>query len=585
MIKAVPHFFLILSLQAALPEEYGVTDIAGWSSVQLAALPYFDHWVPQLPAGASGDFEPIARNGPGLVTGNRSFTGNNRVQGSGAYVENGAMTSIPAWLRPGFSWSYSWSRTWFDGEDVHFQNGFVTHSPVRDVNILGEIVGYATRPGSGSSGNDYVNHVYLRDTTTGAHLDLTPEAHRADPRGINDLGEITGSWSNESGRHPFRRSADGIWTDFTLDTSVGYSLTPAVINNHGHVAGEATVYTVPTRDRRPFFSERGSETIRLPLPGQNSPDVATIADINNHSILVGEAHKSDAPSETSGVRWAKVDGVWMAWDLNELLADHEPEVIVDRAIAINDAGYLIVSGHLDGTDTPNTRTIFLSPDTPSKPTASGLKPEWVGSASARIRGVINPCDRPASYVISYGPGSSPEIMAGSGNGAGTRPVLTTLTLEDLTPNTRYSYRVSATNSEGTTVSQLRLFTTKYDWPTWAAGNLDGPADLQGDLNTNGVPDSIDYLTNTSGLNFLFIEGSMRLSMRRSLTADGATLILQGSRNLENWENAIEFLPDSPVVDSSIVGEVIRTPLDSGSEEVMVVPTSSYQYFRLKGVFP
>ena len=31
---------------AALPEEYAVTDITGWPAEQLAALPYFDRYVP-----------------------------------------------------------------------------------------------------------------------------------------------------------------------------------------------------------------------------------------------------------------------------------------------------------------------------------------------------------------------------------------------------------------------------------------------------------------------------------------------------------------------------------------------------------
>ncbi len=84
--------------------EYGVADLSAMTPAELAALPHFDHYVPQAPAGAPADFQPVAHNGLGLVIGNRDFS-TSWVQGSGAYVWNGVSTNIsaPSWARKSMS--------------------------------------------------------------------------------------------------------------------------------------------------------------------------------------------------------------------------------------------------------------------------------------------------------------------------------------------------------------------------------------------------------------------------------------------------------------------------------------------------
>lgn len=452
-------------------EEYDVTDITGWSPVQLASLPHFDHYVPVTPVGATGDFQAVAHNGRGLVIGNRTSS-TSWVQGSGAHVSGGVSTNIPAWLRAGYSWSFSWSNTYWDGTDYHFSNGFVTHSPARDVNIDGVMIGYATVPGSASQNTStfpagaYQDHAWLLDHSAEEKVDLTPNADRADPRMINDLGEIVGKWWNSTESHAFRRASDGTWNDLTLNTGTAYSITPTVINNDGWVAGNATIYTVPDRDYRAFFSESGSSTIPLPLPSQNSPNTGIVNDINDHGIIVGYAYKSASPVEKNGVRWYREsNGTWVAEDLNELIT-HE-DFLIDRCLAVNDAGHIIASGHPDGTDTPNTKRLLLTPDTFPKPAATTLLVKNITPTSATLRARVVACTQSTSISFQHGPTTAYGTTAlVPDQVTGTVPALATVELSSLTPHTTYHVRVRAASSAGTTDGNDIEFTTPYDIPTW-----------------------------------------------------------------------------------------------------------------------
>ena len=284
--KIFAAWWLILTAMGvfgAPPAEYELTNITGWTPAKLATLPHFDRYVPVKPAGASVDFVGVSANGLGLAVGNRDSV-------DGAFVEAATQTDIPAWG------TFYWSRWVWDGHDYHYYSGNVTQSPARAVNVLGQIAGYATLSGSGESSLDYDTHGYLRDAGTGERVDITPMAHRADPRDLNDRGELTGIWSDTSVSHPFRRLVDGTFIDFVYDEPFSHAISPAVINNHGHVAGLVTVWTTP-RDYIPFFSESGSATVGLPYPDQDKAYKASIADINDHDVIVGHFHKATTPLE------------------------------------------------------------------------------------------------------------------------------------------------------------------------------------------------------------------------------------------------------------------------------------------------
>lgn len=571
-------FSIALGSAAVVPEEYTLTDISGWSDAQLAMLPYFDRYVPLAPVGASADFVPVSRNGIGATAGSRT-AGTTWVQGKGGFVVDGVQTDVAAWLRDRAWYSYSWSYTYWDGTDYHFSNGFVTHSPATDVNLLGQVVGYATVPGSGSSAGGYSDHLWLRDLSSGEHFDLTPEATRAVPKAINDLGQIVGFWSNTEGYHPFIRHADGSFEDFTLANPTGHTLTPTVINNAGLAAGNGIVFTTPVRDQRPWVCENGTAVDPLPLPDQNSPDVGTIVDANDHGILVGEAHKADAFTETSGVRWSKVDGGWQAEDLNELLDDNL-DFIIDRALAVNDAGHILCSGHPDGTDNLNTHKVLLTPVEFSEPAVATLPAVNVTATGATLRAKVNAAGLATNGSFEFGTdagyGSSAAVPATSG----TWTVLAEEIIGGLSPATTYHFRIAASNSAGNAEGTDVTFTTAWDWSSWAA--VEGLGAPESDANGNGAPDLIDYATGgRPGVSVSPNGTGMSLVFERSLVADGVTLTPQFSADLLVWVDGPSYGISGSSGSNAAATEESRVSGELGRETVTLA--TSYPFARLKAV--
>ncbi|MCP5537328.1 MAG: fibronectin type III domain-containing protein [Akkermansiaceae bacterium] len=559
-------------LHAAAPEEYTLTNITGWTPAQLAALPHFDRYVPVKPTAASTDFTPVCSNGIGLVTGNRGTLG--------SYVVSATQTNIEPWG------TYYWSYWIWDGRDNHFYSGNVKQSAVRAANVLGQVMGYSTIAGSGSSSLDYDSHLYLRDTTTGEHLDLTPTAHRADPRDMNDHGEITGNWSETSASHPFRRASGGTFTDFVFDYPYSHYIAPSVINNHGHVAGMITIWETP-RIHHPFFSESGSAVVTLPYPSQASPDTGSIADINDHDILVGEAHQSTNTTETSAVRWWQDGNTWVAEDLNELLVDNF-DFILDRAIAVNDAGHIIATGHADGgaDNTFNTHTFLLTPVTFPAPTTTALQPSNIGATSADLRVKINAANLTTSSTLEYGTSTSFGSTVSLPASSGTSPQLALATVAGLNPNTTYHFRATSTNASGATTSNSYSFTTPWNWASWSTTTL-GSSDPEADTNQNGLPDLIDYATGTTAHPTLATTSTQaKLTFRRSLIADGVTIIVQVSDDLVHWQDGSTYSLGSGSSSNATTTELSRTP-DGTDGEMVTVGTDlgDHTFMRIKVTAP
>jgi hypothetical protein len=462
---------LTCSFQAQTAAEYTVTDITGWTSNQMAALPYFDRYVPLRPPGASPSFAGVAQNGQGVTVGSTSGT-----YGSiGAFAQAGTQTNITAWGT--FSWSY-WI---WDGTDSHFYWGYVNHSPATDVNVDGQTVGYATLPGGSTGVNSplaYTNHAYLYDRASGTKTDLTPEARRGDPKAINDLNVIVDTYSTSNSWHAFRRTDAGAMQFFVRSNA---TVTPTVLNNRGTAAGTHITYSDSNRVIVPFVATNGVAMTDLPLPSQGSPDAAAINDINDHGLLVGSSWKQASTYETMAVRWHHAGGGWVAEDLNELITTEG--FIIDSAIAVNDAGYIIALGHLDGTDVYRNRALLLTPDLLPAPSAISLRPTDITPTNATLRGKVNACANATTGAFHFGPYTGPtQTNPWAGTINGTIPVVVTNTLTNLQPHTTYRFRVTAANSQGATSGAEELFTTPYDLATWA-GEMFGAA--AGNTNVAG----------------------------------------------------------------------------------------------------
>lgn len=450
---------LAFGTDAQVAETYTLTDITGWTSNQLAALPWFAHWISAAPPGAPADFSPAARNGAGMVVGN--WPGAYPTPSMGAYVQHGTNGFINAW--GGHSWSY-WT---CDADDCHYFWGQVEHSPATDVNALGLIAGHATifTPQSTSS-LDYDEHAYLFDPATGLKTDLTPDsAGTARAYRLNDLGVVIGNYAGPSNYFAFRREPDGTMNYFTHATA---TVQPMVLNNAGLVAGIHTTYTVSNRIVVPWIANNSTVMTPLPLPSQGNPNTCAFTDLNNHGVLVGSAWKMATPTETTAVRWyANADGGWVAEDLNEVV--DAGDYVLDRVLAVNDAGHLIVAAHLDTEGQP-PRTLLLTPDVLPPPTVVSLPPASLTPTSAVLRAQVNACDLATAAMFHWGlapPYSATNLAAGNAI-TGTVPTLVTCLLTNLAPHTTYHFRAYAQNSQGGTPGQDVTFTTPYDYATWAA---------------------------------------------------------------------------------------------------------------------
>ena len=568
---------LAVSTYVVAGEEYTLTDITGWTPAQLAALPHFDRYVPVVPAGATSDFTAVCANGLGLVAGNRSGSNGD----DGALVTGGIQSNIGAWG------TWYWSYWIWDGQDNHYYSGAVERSPARATNVFGQVLGYANLGGGSSdfaTRNDWNDHIYLYDSATGEKQDLTPTAHRCDGRDLNDRGEVTGYWSDTTANHPFRRSADGTYTDFVFNEPYSHSITPEVINNHGHVTGLVTVWTTP-RDYIPFFSEAGSATSALPYPDQANSYNAGIADINDHDVIVGYYHKADTPLETTALRWTKQGGGWIAEELIELVVDNM-DFILDRAIAVNDAGHIICSGHADGgpDNSFNTHRFLLTPLSFPAPAVTTLAPTDIAATSATIRAKVNAGNLTTNGMFQHG------VTTGYGTdtpippASGTLPILLQQSITGLSPHTTYHYRASASNGTGATDGADVSFTTAWDWTSWAAAHLDS-ADPTADGNGNGVPDVIDYATdNGPPLSAAVEDGKMKVTFRRLRTAEGITLILQVSDDLRSWTDGSSYSLFSSAGDTAVTTEIARTADGPETEWVTVaIDSPTARFARLKAL--
>ncbi len=387
---------LVLSVVKPVGAEplFTVTDITSWDNTQLQTLPVFDRYVPFDPAGVQLGFDAAARSGEryaGVYDG-----------AYGAYaglVSQGAQTNYPP------LGVYYWSYSTCDSRDCHFYNGRVGFSHFFDINSSGVAVGDSTLAGTGSSSLDYVSHALVTNPQTGEVVDITPTASRAEATGVNNAGQIVGWQRSEAGHQAFRRSPDGAMT--VLD-NFGGSVWPTAINEAGVVIGDAIDAGVSYFNTKSFVCEAGSSIQQLALPTQGGVEFSTATDLNNTGWITGHSWKAGAPTERFASLWTKEQGgAYTPFDLNELTDGGD--FILERGLAVNDEGQLLVQGKLDQDGSP-VHYYLLTPE-------SLLTPPIQAPGDFDFNGVVDGADY-LQWRLDYGNTIDPVGSGADGNADG-----------------------------------------------------------------------------------------------------------------------------------------------------------------------
>ena len=339
----------LLTTTTLAQPEYTIQDITDWTEQQLDTLPHFTKYAPVIPATAPPGFVPAATNQSAVV-------GSYETHSNGTYGSIATDTTNTNILPLG---EFYWSRTWWDGKDVHFANGRVNIMNPIHINDAGTIVGTSTITGTGEYAYEYSTHAVIFTTNNTALIDLTPSAHRAAATAINNAGTITGwSHSDTTTASGFIRFPD---TTTTTITSATGGVKPTTINDNNRIAG---AMTSPDHWNAliAFVAEPSDTTATaLPLPSNNSPTDSAAYDMNN-SIIVGATWRRVDNQEHYATIWEnESEGTWVAHDLSELLDENPVDALLERALAVNPLGYIIASGRLDGTDTLGTKRYLLTP--------------------------------------------------------------------------------------------------------------------------------------------------------------------------------------------------------------------------------
>ncbi len=143
------------------------------------------------------------------------------------------------------------------------------------------------------------------------------------------------------------------------------------------------------------------------------------------------------------------------------------DFILDRAIAVNDAGHILCTGLVDGTDTPNTHRLLLTPDAFPAPAVTTLGAAAVTSTGVTFRAKLNACNLPTAATFVHGATTSYGTTNALPPLSGTIPVLAEQAIGGLSPHTTYHCCAIANNASGSTEGTNATLTTAWDWPSWA----------------------------------------------------------------------------------------------------------------------
>lgn len=133
----------------------------------------------------------------------------------------------------------------------------------------------------------------------------------------------------------------------------------------------------------------------------------------------------------------------------------------------------------------------------SRPSINSLSASAIGDSTATLEATVTPNGAATSVVFEYGTTTSyGAATSQQAAGAGNSPVGVSTLLGGLQANTTYHYRAVATNSQGSTASADRTFTTAALLPettTTAASFVTATsANVNGTVNPKGLPTTVRF---------------------------------------------------------------------------------------------
>ncbi len=459
------------------PPEFTATDITGWTPTQLSTLPFFKHWTPVPPGAppAPAGFITSARTASGLYAGSRPG-------GIGPYDRQATIVSSSGATYIDPYGTYYWSYWSGDADDYHLNWGWVKDSSASDINYAGVAVGRGTLTGSGSYSSGATYHAFVYDAANG-RVDPLPDVESSWAGCISNRGEIAGyMYDGASNYGAFRMTRSGQVT--VLDPIGTFVGQPRWINASGTIIGSH----YPSRS---FASRSGSATYSL--PGLGSFPQVTALDINDAGWIVGWCGNFADPESFATLWEPRTNGTWIAHDLVEQLST--PDVLLEKAIAIDSQGRIISTGHLDGTDFFGSRLYLLTPNAPVTGWCVpdiGIHPSdtvaELNEATVAIQVVGG--SGPFSYAWQWRQIDEPDfhsVVTGpnfpSAGGAARFEISTadqpTLQLAAIEPGTDLEFRCVASNACGTTTSEAAIVGT--------------PSACPADYNGDTAPDVLDFL--------------------------------------------------------------------------------------------
>jgi streptogramin lyase len=159
--------------------------------------------------------------------------------------------------------------------------------------------------------------------------------------------------------------------------------------------------------------------------------------------------------------------------------------------------YRIVATNSGGTTYGATKTFATS----AKPTAETKLATSVGETTATLKGTVNPKGAETKYYFEYGTSTSyGSKTAEASAGSGTSNVEVSKEITGLARNTKYDFRLVATNLNGTTDGANQEFTTLSSVITGSANGITATeAVVHGTVNPHGLAttDQFEYGLTTS----------------------------------------------------------------------------------------